>query len=293
MRQLFILTLLVITISAYGQKDNEVKLNWKIGSKETLTYQTLMDEIDTSEVKFNFNGLSKDFSDSSLEKTSDAQNILKKLNDSFKNIDLLSTLTNKGNGIIDVEVKFGPKKENKKSERDKSEEDEDKMRKMAMSMNQGVVLRGSVYETGGIHSFWVKSSQRNLIALFFQLPTKPVKIGDAWELDIQLISNDQNFNCDSSFKFNRVILADLKKVKGETIAVIKYEITEYVHGTFNSPFSKGKGDQGETMMKFIYQGVSEFSVDKGRWLTYDGIMSLEASGVMTANMKKKFSLIKQ
>ena len=65
-------------------------------------------------------------------------------------------------------------------------------------------------------SFWVKSSQKNLIAIFFQLPAKPVKIGDKWSLDINLIANDQNFECDSAYKINEVTLTDIKKVNGET-----------------------------------------------------------------------------
>lgn len=164
--------------------------------------------------------------------------------------------------------------------------------KMMQSMTQGVMLRGSVYETGGIHSFWVKSAQKNLIALFFELPTKPVKVGDKWSLDINLITNDQNFDCDSSYKINEVTLADIKKINGETIAVLKYNIVEYVKGNFNTPsFFGSEGGQKETMMKFTHQGIAEFSVDKGRWINYDGIMSLEATGVMTANKKTKFTLI--
>ena len=99
------------------------------------------------------------------------------------------------------------------------------------------------------------------------------------------------FDCDSSFKLNEVILADVKKVNGETIAVLKYNIVEYVKGNFNSPFFGNEGGQKETMMKFTHQGIAEFSVDKGRWLTYDGIMNLQATGVMTANKKTKFTLI--
>ena len=69
---------------------------------------------------------------------------------------------------------------------------------------------------------------------------------------------------------------------------------EYVKGDFNTPsFFGNEGRSEKTMMKFLYQGIAEFSINKGRWLTYDGIMNLEASGVMTANKKTKFTLIKE
>ena len=171
--------------------------------------------------------------------------------------------------------------------------DDNRMAEMVHSMNQGIMLRGSVYETGGIHSFWIKSSQKNMIAMLFELPNKPVKIGDSWTLEINFITNDQNFKCDSAFKANKVTLIDLKQVKGETIAVLKYEFEEYVEGIFNSPAMFRSGGAIPTTMKFTFHALAEFSIKKGRWLSYDGIMSLKANGVMTANTKKKFSLIEK
>ena len=51
----------------------------------------------------------------------------------------------------------------------------------------------------------------------------------------------------------------------------------------------GGGEQ-KTMMKITHQAIAEFSVDKGRWISYDGIMSLDATGFMTAKKKTKFTL---
>lgn len=79
----------------------------------------------------------------------------------------------------------------------------------------------------------------------------------------------------------------------ENIAVLKYNVIEYVKGKFTMPTFNGKeGAQTDTMMKFTHQAIAEFSIDKGRWVSYDGIMTLLASGVMTANKKTKFTLIK-
>ncbi|MCR6639685.1 MAG: hypothetical protein NVV82_12065 [Sporocytophaga sp.] len=280
MKYTFTLLFGFLAFISFAQKNKEVKLNWKIERNENLSYQTVMNEIDTTTIDFNFGRLYKDFSDST--KTQKAQNLFKKLNESYKNIDLVAKLTNKGYGVVDIVLETKPKDKNVKS--DSSGNGPQQMMKF---MNQGVMLRGSVYETGEIHSFWVNSSQRNLIALFFQLPSKPVKIGDTWSLDINLISNDQNFICDSSFKLNKVTFVDLKKIKGETIAVLKYEIIEYVKGSFNAPSFTGKVNKTETMMEFTYQGIAEFSIDKGRWISYDGILGMEATGTMTAHAKKE------
>ena len=111
-------------------------------------------------------------------------------------------------------------------------------------------------------------------------------------MDINLISNDQNFRCDSSYKLNKVTLIDIKKINDETIAFLKYDIIEYVKGIFNSPgFFTGGSKQVETMMRFSHQAVAEFSIDKGRWIAYDGIMDFKATGIMKADKKTEFSLV--
>lgn len=290
-----ILTILfaVATMVAYGQQNQTVDLRWKIAKNETLSYSTVMNDIDTSSIEMDFGGLFKALSDSTENGLKESKEFFKKFDEVFKKQDYETSLTSEGNGVIDIVMTMKPKEQSKETKEDSTDTKEaESLIKMMLSMNQGVMLRGSVYETGGIHSFWVKSSQRNLIALFFELPTKPVKIGDKWSLDINLISNDQSFDCDTAYKTNEVTLTDIKKVNGETIAVLKYNIVEYVKGKFNSPLIFGNdGGRKETMMKFSHQGIAEFSVDKGRWITYDGIMSLEATGVMIANKKTKFTLI--
>ena len=146
----------------------------------------------------------------------------------------------------------------------------------------------------GVHqSFWINNNQKNLVSIFFELPTHPVKVGDTWKLDINLIGNDQNFTCDSSYKMNEVTLTDIKNVNGEKIAVIKYDIVEYVKGIFNTPSFMGGDGAQNTMMRFSHQAIAEFSVDKGRWVSYDGIMSGNTTGLMTSSNKTKFALIQE
>jgi len=290
MKNLLTIIFGLLTITAFGQT---VELKWKIGEKEKLNYLTVMSDIDTSKVEINFDDLFKSFSDSTEKGSLETKDLFKELNKYMQSVDYISTLTNKGNGIIDIVLTTRQKEKTKEVAKDKTDGEENEMLKMMKSMNQGVMLRGSVYATGGIHSFWVKNDQKNLISTFFELPTKPVKVGDSWKLDISLTANDQNFKCDSSYKVNEVTLTDIKKEKGETIAVLKYNIVEYVKGTFSLPsFMSGGGEQ-KAMMKSTHQAIAEFSIDKGRWIMYDGIMSLDATGFMTVKKKTKFKLISE
>ncbi|MES2726469.1 MAG: hypothetical protein V4643_05160 [Bacteroidota bacterium] len=290
MNKLLIIVFGLLAITSFGQT---VNLKWKIGEKEKINYLTVMSEIDTSKVEVNFGDLFKSFADSTRKGSSESKDLFKKLNESIQNTDFVSTLTNKGNGVIDIVMNSKPKEKTKEASTDSTENKINEIAKMMQSMNQGIVLRGSVYATGGIHSFWVKNNQKNLIATLFELPTKQVKVGDTWSIGVNFISNDQNFSCDSSYKINDVRLTDIKKMNGETIAVIKYNIVEYVNGTFNSLGSRSSGEGIKTMMKFTHQAIAEFSVDRGRWISYDGIMNYDATGVMTAKKKTKFTLISE
>lgn len=292
MNKLLTIAFALLTVTSFGQKKQKVDLDWKIGREEKVSYLTVMSDIDTASLELNFDGLFKSFSDSTSKSISKAKEFFKQLNNSFKGVDLVATLSNKGNGIIDVVLVANPNKDNQ-LKADTSDSKQKELIKMMQTMTQGVMLRGSVYESGAIHSFWTKSNQKNLISIMFELPTRPVQVGDTWDLDINLISNDNNFECDSAYKVNKVTLEEIKKVKGETIAVLKYDIAEYVKGVFTTPSYTGiDREPTPTMMKITHQAIAEFSIDKGRWISYDGIMSLVATGVMKANKKTKFTLIR-
>ncbi|MBL3658766.1 hypothetical protein [Fulvivirga sediminis] len=291
MKLSIILLLAVTTTAVFGQRNRSVDLRWKIDKKEKLHYATVMSDIDTASIEVDFSELFKSLSDSTSNGLKKGMSFFDKLNNAFKDLDYVTTLSSEKDGIVDIVM--STRQKNNQKETDSTSNKEADLWEM-MASNEWVVLRGSVYETGNIHSFWVKNNQKNLIATFFQLPTRTVKVGDKWSLDINLIANDQNFKYDSAYKINEVTLSDLKKVDGETLAVTKYNIIEYVRGDFYSPSLFGKkGSKKETMMKFSHQGIAEFSVEKGRWITYNAIMSLEATAVMTANKKTKLTLIQE
>lgn len=283
MKKFIILILASITSSVLvAQSTEKVNINWKIQDDETIVYKTLMNEIDTSNIEFNFGGIFDVLGDSI---PFDSKSMFNKIQESFKNIDLITTLTSKGDAVK-IEMKTVDQEKVKKKK--KKNDDEIDIQNLLSSLNDGVMLRGSVYKSGGIESFWVKSNQKNLISIFFELPKGEVKIGETWQLDVNFIGNDQNFDCDSSFHKNEVTLIDVRIIEGDTIAVLKYDIQEYVEGGFKSPFSD---EPTITKMLMTHEAIGEFSITKGRWNEYNGIMKLIASGIMTSNTVKSFSLI--
>jgi hypothetical protein len=152
-----------------------------------------------------------------------------------------------------------------------------------------IVIRGAVHDNGPIESFFLRYDLRNVIALLFQLPDKTVKVGDSWPLDVHLLSFDENFKCDTSRKLNKVTLSKIEKQGTETIAVLEYDIDEYVSGLFKS-FLKG---YIKTVTDIHYNAIAKFSIDKGRWISYEGTITTHSTGAMIANNIKKYSLIPQ
>lgn len=260
-----IVFLLISFVAAKGQNPEGVFLKWKIQPSESLIYRTIMEETDRSE--------NIDSSDilSLLRIAMDSANkkdkkLIKELKEMYENEGTITKLTSKGNGNIGIEM----------FEENSKPSDSDK-----------VMLRGEVSENGEIQSFYLNAFQKNLIAVFFELPNKIVKVGDEWKLEINLVSMDQNFICDSSFSQNKVTLTELKREAGETIAVLKYDIVEFVSGKIKRPFNN---TEKRGNVKMLYTATAEFSIERGRWVSYKGIMSGTSVGLTGVNITKKFCL---
>ncbi len=277
--------------NSLNQNENTVELNWKLASNDSIIYKTVMNEIGDPTFEVNFGGIFKSLNDELGDDTKNLEkDFFKSLKNQYNNTNLITKLTNSDDfkDVLNIELIANKKDKNT------SEEDVNGMQQMMQSMLKGVMLRGSVYKNGSMHSFWVRSKQKNLISLFFELPNKAVKKGDSWTLhNVNFIGNDQNFICHKAKKKNEITLIDIIKKNGETIAVLNYDILEFVSGDFNSPAFFGSGGNKKTEMEFIFKAQAEFSVDKGKWISYNGLMSLNASGVMNSSQKQKFALIEE
>jgi len=272
----------IISITVFGQKTDKYDLNWKIDKNDTLCYQTIMSVINNPD--------DKDETFSFIPDSIDGKELFKKLTEAFNNFDYETYLTNPSDSTINIVLETVSDEKNEMLNNDSLDDSQKEMLKQFMS---NIMVRGQIYKSGEIKSFWLKSTQKNLIAILFELPTIPVSIGDTWELDVNLIQNDQSFICDSAYKRNEVTFIGIETDNNEKIAVIKYDIVEYVDGTFKMPGFMGKDGPTEAMMKLSHKAVGRFSIDKGKWISYDGIMEYVASGVMDAHTKTRLALIEK
>lgn len=251
-----------------------ISVKWKIKSDETIGYKTAMDQIESSDIKINF-GNGKNMPNEEFKE------IFDELKKEFKKTSFITTMqwNNRGN----IETKMFSENFN-----EEDSEPFDPKNFNPANMMKGVVLRGEINESGQIESFYLKNAQKNLISMFFELPAKPVKIGDSWNLNVSYLQYDQSFVCKSSDRINNVELIDILKNKKDTIVVFKYNISESASGFIKNPMNKQKI---ETALSMSFNGIAEFSVNNGRWINYNGILETTQKGMMTGSSKQKLVLL--
>lgn len=278
---------LTVSTSAFSQNNSGVLLKWKLKPNEVISYKTIMSDVDTNSKAFDFSGMMKAMgADSSGLTDVDAK--MKQFAAAMKPSAMVTRLTEKRKGIVDIEM-VAKNDHNPFA----SGTDSTGMQEVFKRMFTGVILRGSIYEDGTIASFYTKAEQKNILALFFELPGKSIKQGDSWPLSVNLATVDQNFRCDSAYRKNKVTAVKIENINGDKVVTLQYDIVEYLKGDFNMPSPMGNSSNIPTTMKMTFQGLASFSVEKGRWLSYNGVISLNSTGFMTASSKQNYALVEE
>jgi hypothetical protein len=264
---LVILTLFIQTLCK-GQNTDSVFLRWKIEPNETITYLVTLQQ----------NVLSPKKSDTS-QASINIKDIFYGAKESYSGTDtVICNLTKKRNNIISIDwITY--------NESIRPTGADTSTAPIWMKSNSGdTVLLGSVYDNGTIHSFY--STQIDYLAFYFQLPNKKIKVGDNWPVDFNCIYFNEGFICDSAYKLNSVTLSDIKRINNEMIAIITYDLIEYVSGNDGGFFGKKQN----ILMEFRHKAIGEFSITKGKWLSYKGTQETISIGTMSSRTKSKVSM---
>jgi hypothetical protein len=262
-------------------------MKWKLKPNETIAYKAYMSENSPNGAKkIGFGGMFKSLGTDTAE--AGMQKIMQQIQGLAPEY-YIASLTEQKKDVIDIEL-IAKKKDKAK---DKTT-DEPGFAQLMDAMASGPSLRGAVHEDGAIQSFYLKTEQKNILALFFQLPAKPVKVGDEWQIDTHFTNMDQSFKCDSSFRKNVVKVTGIEDVSNDKVVVISYDIVEYVKGDFFFPFSPpGMESQKNipTLYKTIFKATARFSIEKGRWLSYEGELQSVITGIMQAEGTQRYALV--
>jgi len=269
-RFLPILTLFFYTVCE-GQIADSVLLRWNIEPGERLTYLMFINQ----------NTLTPEKSDTT-QASINMKDIFYGPKEAYSGTDtFICNLTQKRNNIIDINF-ISVNESIRPTGADTS------TAPMWMKLNSGdTVLRGSVYENGAIHSFYL--TDIDYLGFYFQLPAKKIKIGDSWPVDFNCIYFNEGFICDSAYKLNSVTLSDIKTIKNETVAIITYDLIEYAAGNDGGIF----GEKRKILIEFKHKAIGQFSLTKGRWLSYEGTQEFISKGIMSSRTKNRISLIPQ
>ncbi len=255
-----IIPLLVIVSFSNAQEIDAVDLNWKVN--DTIFYKTVMRNLPIEK---------KDSIQAADTISNGFTDMLEKMSSELSNLKYETLLYPDKNNNVDIEMRL------KSKTSDSSESIFSSMAKL----KGNTVLRGKVSRAGEIMSFFYKRDQVNMISMLFELPTQPVKVGDEWRINVNLITIDQNFKSDTIYKHNVVRLKDLIVRNGEQIALIEYDLKEYVSGEFgkavNALMSMGNNSEKSTFMSMAHKAIAEFNVTKGVLLKYDGTTYLDSN----------------
>ncbi len=307
---------LAITAHAFCQTNEKILLEWKLQKNDTLRYKTAMNITqEDKEVEGNMDTTSiisreeiKELQKSVLELNSDIkyQINLYENNRNNKWVDIEMVMLNKDKvnsndflkEMMSLQKDKSSKKDKKKDKKKNNEVKPDSLnfKKLFSSisgLNGNVVLRGRISKTGEIVSTYYKNSQRNLISILFELPNKNIGIGEKWKLNVNLIEMDQNFVCDSLNKENYAYIEKVIEKDGDKIAIIKYNLLEYVKGDFNNPINPmfGMESNKKMYMKATHNATGYFSILKGKWINYEGTLIIESNfSIINGKTKTEYKL---
>jgi len=260
-----IISILIIIVLTYGglfaEESDTVLLRWKVPGDEVYGFKTSMERVfDAGTIPIFESG--DLFRDSNLKEKIFEEISSIRFPEKFSLVTLLKPIEK---NRLKVEMISVETSDGKMSD--------DSLTKLIKEIDRtftGLInLKAQITDSGEITSFYLEPRQKNILALFFQLPKRRVRVGDTWSLDVNLLTMGSDFICEESGRINCVKLSSLKHgEKGDTIAVLDYTISEYI---------RGKSDAGNIRIATTFIGRGEFLVEEGRWRKFSGIIQGESS----------------
>jgi hypothetical protein len=275
-----IILLLIFSITAFSQKR---KLGWKFTNNQSIKYAITFQNSNSGKEKTQtglLDSLLKALPDSLRRDTTIQKSFagfkafFGVVRERVTNHEFEGQLIGGNNGPVEVELY--PK--NSVTE----DADLDDIVNYFRDRYNGRSLKGVITSKGRVHGLNSKNDKANLIALLFQLPSKPVRPGGSWPLDIEFLGLNHDFGKGKTTKINQVLFEELRAIDGEDIAFLKYNIREtFKSGSLNTQLKE---------VEVSFQGSSSFSLRDGKWKRFEGVFSFKLSGDHVVDRRYNVSL---
>jgi len=289
------------SVSAPPALKEKVLLEWKVPEGGALALKTSMENLEPGsgdvDLKPIFEALAQMLGvDEALKEAQQTEptpeqiardrQITREMKQSFRALQLpdsystTTVLTPRPNGNLSVKIIMALSPEMEKPKESPA--------KFFRDMLKGVQLRGEITPRGKIASFWLESKQKNLLAMFFGLPGRPVKVGDVWPLEVSLVSMGHGFICETASRVNQVRLVSVEDTgDGDRVATLDYLLFERVEGRFKMPMG---GKAVPSTMAFGFTGRGKFLVGKGRWRKFVAVTETTSTGFMPGHAKQRLAM---
>jgi hypothetical protein len=152
----------------------------------------------------------------------------------------------------------------------------------------GYNLNAKIDTLGKVTGKYFSINQKNLFSLMFELPSKPVSIGDVWELNLHFTGDNTGFKHIDNEEINRVKFVDVKSVNNSLIAVLEYDIYTEGKGELEMLYSD---DIAEVEISVAFKAKMEFNITKGKWNKFKGTIIYKQTGFFETETKQDIELI--
>lgn len=144
-----------------------------------------------------------------------------------------------------------------------------------MQAETHVLFKGALDEHGSVLAYELSSLQRLALGLFFGLPARPVRPGDTWAAEVNLLGLDEGFTVSKSRRWNQVRLVSLAPLAdGEQLAVLEYRLGAFEEGTgLDAEERPQPATRGAAFL-----GRAEFLVKRGTWRVFAGHLVSRLTG---------------
>ena len=260
--------LIVLIFSIISCSKEKYQIRWKIPSEEVLIYKIQMETVDSlssvseEDISALVQMVAKMYGDS-VNVPVNSEDIYQGLIKTINSLSYFSILRQGADNAVKIDFIT---RINKLYAKEEYMDIFNKFIKKA-------VFKGNISKKGELSNEAGEEVFDPKIHLLFELPEKPVSVGDTWPLNIKF--NDKKTSKDSKKDtLNQVKLAELLFEGHDTIAVLEYKM-------------QGPENTGRALS---YVGKGKFNISKGKWMDYTGVLTQRISGIVSMKQVQKIKL---